>query len=267
MRKILVQAYNEINAEVISEAWNQAIEQDDLLEEVDIDEDEAKEEVDIDEDDTKEEEGSDDPQEENETDNTDYEIYNNLSDEYFYHMIRIADDNFAESYKDEEELLENRRNPKCIEKPIIFPKGGFDLSKARNLLSVYEVAANRNIDVSELNEYARTLTSSLVLNVSNDREYRSRIKELASHLPQSPNGTHVSVITHSGDRVERKFHETELGRNLYIYVASSEYLIRDHLFLGEFIIIHADGTEVDPNELLSIPFSKTLCFNVRPLNW
>ena len=39
-----------------------------------------------------------------------------------------------------------------------------------------------------------------------------------------------------------------------------EYLIKDHLFLGDFIIIQADGTEVDPNELLSIPFTKTFCY-------
>ena len=119
--------------------------------------------------------------------------------------------------------------------------------------------------VSELNEYARTLTSSLVLNVSNDKEYISKNRSFeASKLPQLSNSTCVAAVTHGGNRIERKFHETELGRNLYIYICveSSEYLIRDHLFLGDFIIIQADGTEVDPNELLSIPLSKTFCFNL-----
>ena len=212
MRKILVRAYNEINAEVIHEAWNQAIEQVDLPEE----------EGDIDGDDVKEE-GSDEPQEEEEIDDTDHEKYNNLSDEDFCHIISIVDEDSAESYKDEEEsykdeeklleiefqkhiivqtgnsintisdsefkdfvktifesegknydlelwkFIEDRKESKCIEKPNIFAGGVFNISKARRLLSIYEVAANRNIEISELNEYPRTLTSSLVLNVSNDR--------------------------------------------------------------------------------------------------
>ena len=141
----------------------------------------------------------------------------------------------------------------------------FTVEEEQNLCRFIDVYTPWALAFSELNEYARTLTSSLVLNVSNDREYISKIE--ASKLPQLPNGTRVAKLTHGGNCIERKFHETELGRNLYICVASSEYLIKDHLFLGDFIIIQADGTEVDPNELLSIPLSKTFCFIVISINF
>ena len=71
----------------------------------------------------------------------------------------------------------------------------------------------------------------------------------------------LNLKLHDGNRMERRFDENESCKNLYLWVASSKFLLNDQVFLGFFVIVYADGTEVKPTELISD--LKEFCYNVR----
>ena len=104
-------------------------------------------------------------------------------------------------------------------------------------------------DLNQLNQYRLSLVRSLI---PVGARYSDVLNQLAKeHLTDIKSGFLVAVNLQDGKRIQKYFHKDHLNRELYIWCAKQDSLIRDKIQLGQFILMKYDGEEIDPTQQMS----------------
>lgn len=179
----------------------------------------------------------------------------------------ISDDaSFQMAIQNSKEEFNRQQNSYNDMKPLNLPT--FDISKFRYLKTDESTAQERNISCEELLEYRKSLTKGLAAfdSIVGIR-YRDSIKEESKKINDQPkNGIIVSILLHTGDRINKIFDSEDTGSSIYYWTAAEDKMIKDNIKPGHFIIIKNTGDEINPDEPIKDQIlEKQILLNVRLL--
>jgi hypothetical protein len=145
-----------------------------------------------------------------------------------------------------------------------------DLTRMRSLVNDEAAAANNGQDtVASLFEFWSSLVSELAVYTNFERSrYSSAIQNAAKELERPPprNGIKIDLLLPTGNRISRSFALSAAARDVYIWCAADERMVKDTIKPGFFVIITAHGYPIDPKVPVGEQIQeKRVLLNVRVL--
>ncbi|OHT03126.1 hypothetical protein TRFO_06774 [Tritrichomonas foetus] len=188
--------------------------------------------------------------------------------------ISDSDNDYKNNYKNEDDELQKvlqaskeeyqHQNNIHHQPPPELPI--FDLKKIRRLFTDNEVASNRNISLSRLLAYRREIVMDLAqFDSIVGARYNDTIKKEIQNIGDAPpQGITIAVLLPNGERCTRIFGPEDIGRSVYIWVASQQKMIHDKIKPGHFVIVKNNGDEIMPSNSLNEMISENrILLNVR----
>jgi hypothetical protein len=108
------------------------------------------------------------------------------------------------------------------------------------------------VDIPSLHAFWRDLVSELAIYGQYERTrysqlIQSAVKELSNEIR---NGVLIAVLLPNGARIARTFDKSVCGKDVYIWCAGDERMVRDMIKPGTFVIIFANGKAIRPARAL-----------------